>query len=135
MTTSSPRVCSGSDAVCGSVIRSCGVPAFNSPKLLERSGLLKTFLTDEKKQLEALDALKEIIDTVEHSENLMWMFLDILWDEDVISELFFFSNGNRSPVSKTAEVDNSFHGSGKSWEKYFEKYLCILISFSKIFPP
>ncbi|TWW80046.1 hypothetical protein D4764_10G0010760 [Takifugu flavidus] len=64
--------------VCESVISVCGVSKVNCPQMLGRSGLLKTFLTDQHKQLEALDALQELTDTIEHSHNLMWIFLDIL---------------------------------------------------------
>lgn len=77
-------------AVCEPVISVCGVPKVNCPQMLGRSGLLKTFLTDQHKQLEALDALQELTDTIEHSHNLMWIFLDILWDEDIFSETIFF---------------------------------------------
>lgn len=77
-------------AVCRSVVSGCTILKVSCREMLERSGLLKTFLTDEQKQIEALDALQELTDTIEPSQNLMWMFLDIFWDEDIVSEAIFF---------------------------------------------
>lgn len=77
-------------AVCRSVVSGCDILKVSCREMLERSGLLKTFLTDEQKQLEALDALQELTDTIEPSQNLMWMFLDIFWDEDIVREAIFF---------------------------------------------
>lgn len=94
---------------------------------------MKTFLTDEKKQLEALDALQALIDTVEHSENLMWMFLAILWDEDVISEGVFFK-WKAKPSVKDGRGGQFFSWIRKIMGKILRKaFMCILIFFLKYF--
>lgn len=57
----------------------CPSSEVNCPEMLERSGLLKTFLTDQHMQQEASDALQELTNTTEHSH-----------DEDIFSETLFF---------------------------------------------
>lgn len=47
------------------LVVSGGIPKVNCPEMLERSELLKTFLTDEQKQLEALDTLQELTSSME----------------------------------------------------------------------
>lgn len=42
-------------------------------------------MTDEQKQLEALDALLAPTDTIEHLQIPMWMFLATLLDDDIVS--------------------------------------------------
>lgn len=51
-----------------------GIPKVDCPEMQQTSGLLKTFLTDDQKQLEALDTLQEITHTTEgpHSESFIY---------------------------------------------------------------
>lgn len=50
-------------------VLSGGVPNVNCPEMLERSGLLKAFLKEEQKQLQALDALQELTSTMKRPQS------------------------------------------------------------------
>lgn len=56
------------------VVVSGGVGKLNCSEMSKGWGLLKTFLTDEQKQQEALDGLRDLIDATEnpHSERLIY---------------------------------------------------------------
>ncbi|XP_064157770.1 eukaryotic translation initiation factor 4 gamma 1-like isoform X4 [Anguilla rostrata] len=55
-----------------------------------RAKLLQKYLTDEQKELQALYALQALMVKMEQPANLLRMFFDTLYDEDVIKEEAFY---------------------------------------------
>ncbi|XP_044529166.1 eukaryotic translation initiation factor 4 gamma 1 isoform X1 [Gracilinanus agilis] len=78
-------------AVCHSAI------IFESPLRLDvavlkaRAKLLQKYVSDEQKELQALYALQALVVTLEQPANLLRMFFDALYDEDVVKEEAFYS--------------------------------------------
>lgn len=56
-----------------------------------RARLLQKYLCDEQKELQALYALQALVVTLEQPANLLRMFFDALYDEDVVKEDAFYS--------------------------------------------
>ncbi|XP_054981735.1 eukaryotic translation initiation factor 4 gamma 1 isoform X1 [Sorex araneus] len=56
-----------------------------------RAKLLQKYLCDEQKELQALYALQALVVTLEQPANLLRMFFDALYDEDVVKEDAFYS--------------------------------------------
>ncbi|KAM6160632.1 eukaryotic translation initiation factor 4 gamma 1 isoform 2-T2 [Erethizon dorsatum] len=56
-----------------------------------RARLLQKYLCDEQKELQALYALQALVVTLEQPPNLLRMFFDALYDEDVVKEEAFYS--------------------------------------------
>lgn len=59
--------------------------------LKARAKLLQKYLCDEQKELQALYALQALVVTLEQPANLLRMFFDALYDEDVVKEDAFYS--------------------------------------------
>ncbi|XP_055005810.1 eukaryotic translation initiation factor 4 gamma 1 [Boleophthalmus pectinirostris] len=62
----------------------------NADVIKQRSKLLLKFLKDEQKELQALYALQALMVQMEQPANLLRMFFDTLYDEDVIKEEAFY---------------------------------------------
>ncbi|XP_073776641.1 eukaryotic translation initiation factor 4 gamma 1a isoform X8 [Danio rerio] len=56
----------------------------------QRAKLLQKYLSDEQKELQALYALQALMVQMEQPANLLRMFFDALYDEDVIKEEAFY---------------------------------------------
>ncbi|KAM6224598.1 eukaryotic translation initiation factor 4 gamma 1 [Rhynchocyon petersi] len=59
--------------------------------LKARAKLLQKYICDEQKELQALYALQALVVTLEQPANLLRMFFDALYDEDVVKEDAFYS--------------------------------------------
>ncbi|XP_064135013.1 eukaryotic translation initiation factor 4 gamma 1 isoform X1 [Loxodonta africana] len=59
--------------------------------LKARAKLLQKYLCDEQKELQALYALQALVVALEQPANLLRMFFDALYDEDVVKEDAFYS--------------------------------------------
>ncbi|XP_068829602.1 eukaryotic translation initiation factor 4 gamma 1 isoform X1 [Capricornis sumatraensis] len=59
--------------------------------LKARAKLLQKYLCDEQKELQALYALQALVVTLDQPPNLLGMFFDALYDEDVVKEDAFYS--------------------------------------------
>ncbi|XP_075892976.1 eukaryotic translation initiation factor 4 gamma 1-like isoform X3 [Nelusetta ayraudi] len=59
-------------------------------KIKTRAKLLQKYLKDEQKELQALYALQALMVQMEQPANLLRMFFDTLYDEDVIKEEAFY---------------------------------------------
>uniref|UniRef100_A0A8C6R261 Eukaryotic translation initiation factor 4 gamma 1 n=1 Tax=Nannospalax galili TaxID=1026970 RepID=A0A8C6R261_NANGA len=69
--------------------------------LKARERLLKKYLCDEQKELQALYALQALVVTLEQPANLLWMFFDALYDEDMVKEDPFYSwESNKDPAEQ-----------------------------------
>uniref|UniRef100_A0A4W5RK09 Eukaryotic translation initiation factor 4 gamma, 1a n=1 Tax=Hucho hucho TaxID=62062 RepID=A0A4W5RK09_9TELE len=62
-------------------------------QITQRANLLQRYLSDEKKELQALYALQGLMVHMEQPANLLRMFFDTLYDEDVIKEEAFYRSG------------------------------------------
>ncbi|MGH0144685.1 UNVERIFIED_CONTAM: hypothetical protein FKN15_036169 [Acipenser sinensis] len=58
--------------------------------IVSRSKVLQKYLIDEEKELQALYALQALLVKLEQPPNLLRMFFDALYDEDVIKEEAFY---------------------------------------------
>ncbi|KAL0973365.1 hypothetical protein UPYG_G00202500 [Umbra pygmaea] len=77
-------------SICQSAII-CETPyRLNAKVIIERAPLLQKYLTDEQKELQALYALQALMVEMEQPANLLRMFFDTLYDEDVINEEAFY---------------------------------------------
>ncbi|XP_043074566.1 eukaryotic translation initiation factor 4 gamma 1a isoform X3 [Puntigrus tetrazona] len=59
-------------------------------QITQRAKLLQKYLSDETKELQALYALQALMVQMEQPANLLRMFFDTLYDEDVIKEEAFY---------------------------------------------
>ncbi|XP_048102582.1 eukaryotic translation initiation factor 4 gamma 1a isoform X2 [Alosa alosa] len=59
-------------------------------QITQRAKLLQKYLSDEQKELQALYALQALMVHMEQPANLLRMFFDTLYDEDVIKEEAFY---------------------------------------------
>uniref|UniRef100_A0A673H3A1 Eukaryotic translation initiation factor 4 gamma 1-like n=1 Tax=Sinocyclocheilus rhinocerous TaxID=307959 RepID=A0A673H3A1_9TELE len=59
-------------------------------QITQRAKLLQKYLSDEAKELQALYALQALMVQMEQPANLLRMFFDALYDEDVIKEEAFY---------------------------------------------
>ncbi|XP_077785842.1 eukaryotic translation initiation factor 4 gamma 1 isoform X8 [Podarcis muralis] len=62
----------------------------DSPVIKSRAKLLQKYLSDENKELQALYALQALVVKLDQPANLLRMFFDALYDEDVIKEEAFY---------------------------------------------
>uniref|UniRef100_A0A1A7WC98 Eukaryotic translation initiation factor 4 gamma, 1 n=3 Tax=Iconisemion striatum TaxID=60296 RepID=A0A1A7WC98_9TELE len=77
-------------SVCQSVVI-CDTPyKVDVPQLSQRASLLQRYLCDEEKELQALYALQALMVHMEQPANLLRVFFDALYDEDVIKEDTFY---------------------------------------------
>uniref|UniRef100_A0A8C6TQ52 Eukaryotic translation initiation factor 4 gamma 1 n=1 Tax=Neogobius melanostomus TaxID=47308 RepID=A0A8C6TQ52_9GOBI len=70
----------------------------------QRGKLLLKFLKDEQKELQALYALQALMVQMEQPANLLRMFFDALYDEDVIKEEAFYKwESSKDPAEQTGK--------------------------------
>ncbi|KAL3056935.1 hypothetical protein OYC64_007421 [Pagothenia borchgrevinki] len=62
----------------------------DAAKIKKRAKVLQKYLSDDKKELQALYALQALMVELEQPANLLRMFFDSLYDEDVIKEEAFY---------------------------------------------
>ncbi|KAM8849846.1 eukaryotic translation initiation factor 4 gamma 1a isoform 3-T10 [Spinachia spinachia] len=69
-----------------------------------RASLLQRYLSDEQKELQALYALQALMVHMEQPANLLRMFFDALYDEDVIKEEAFYKwESSKDPAEQTGK--------------------------------
>uniref|UniRef100_A0A8C5C2B7 Eukaryotic translation initiation factor 4 gamma 3 n=1 Tax=Gadus morhua TaxID=8049 RepID=A0A8C5C2B7_GADMO len=90
--SSSPFLRALMTAVCKAAVRDESSPCRVDTALIQRRlpVLLKYLNSDTERQLQALYALQALIVTLDQPPNLLRMFFDCLYDEDVISEDAFY---------------------------------------------
>uniref|UniRef100_A0A672INF6 Eukaryotic translation initiation factor 4 gamma 1 n=1 Tax=Salarias fasciatus TaxID=181472 RepID=A0A672INF6_SALFA len=76
--------------VCQSAIICDNPYKVDSDLIKQRAALLQRYLKDEQKELQALYALQALMVEMEQPANLLRMFFDTLYDEDVIKEEAFY---------------------------------------------
>ncbi|XP_019959157.2 eukaryotic translation initiation factor 4 gamma 1a isoform X2 [Paralichthys olivaceus] len=91
-------------AVCQSAII-CDNPYRVDPnQIKERARLLQKYMSDEQKELQALYALQALMVHMEQPANLLRMFFDALYDEDVIKEEAFYKwESSKDPAEQTGK--------------------------------
>uniref|UniRef100_W5UJF7 Eukaryotic translation initiation factor 4 gamma 1 n=1 Tax=Ictalurus punctatus TaxID=7998 RepID=W5UJF7_ICTPU len=62
----------------------------DSKEFSQRAKLLQRYIKDEQKELQALYALQSLMVQMEQPPNLLRMFFDVLYDEDIIKEDGFY---------------------------------------------
>lgn len=76
----------------------------NADVIKQRAKLLLKFLKDEQKELQALYALQALMVQMEQPANLLRMFFDTLYDEDVIKEEAFYKwESSKDPAEQTGK--------------------------------
>uniref|UniRef100_A0A8C7HUU9 Eukaryotic translation initiation factor 4 gamma 1 n=1 Tax=Oncorhynchus kisutch TaxID=8019 RepID=A0A8C7HUU9_ONCKI len=77
-------------AICQSAILCENPYKLDAKVITRRAKLLHKYLKDEQKELQALYALQALMVAMEQPANLLRMFFDTLYDEDVIKEQAFY---------------------------------------------
>ncbi|XP_029111212.1 eukaryotic translation initiation factor 4 gamma 1 isoform X2 [Scleropages formosus] len=77
-------------SVCQSAIICENPYKVDAVQITQRAKLLQKYLSDEQKELQALYALQALMVKMEQPANLLRMFFDTLYDEDVIKEDAFY---------------------------------------------
>ncbi|KAK7155995.1 hypothetical protein R3I94_006155 [Phoxinus phoxinus] len=77
-------------AVCQSAIICENPYKVDAKEITQRAKLLQRYIKDEQKELQALYALQGLMVQMEQPPNLLRMFFDVLYDEDVIKEEGFY---------------------------------------------
>uniref|UniRef100_A0A667Z925 Eukaryotic translation initiation factor 4 gamma, 1a n=1 Tax=Myripristis murdjan TaxID=586833 RepID=A0A667Z925_9TELE len=73
-------------------------------QITQRASLLQRYLCDEQKELQALYALQALMVHMEQPANLLRMFFDTLYDEDVIKEEAFYKwESSKDPAEQTGK--------------------------------
>ncbi|XP_034079539.1 eukaryotic translation initiation factor 4 gamma 1-like isoform X2 [Gymnodraco acuticeps] len=73
----------------------------DAAKIKKRAKVLQKYLSDDKKELQALYALQALMVELEQPANLLRMFFDSLYDEDVIKqEAFYKWESSKDPVEQ-----------------------------------
>ncbi|KAM9318383.1 eukaryotic translation initiation factor 4 gamma 1-like isoform 3-T4 [Pholidichthys leucotaenia] len=89
-TTSSVFVRALMTCICQSAIICENPYKVDAEVIKQRAKLLQKYLKDERKELQALYALQALMVHMEQPANLLRMFFDTLYDEDVIKEEAFY---------------------------------------------
>ncbi|KAE8290913.1 Eukaryotic translation initiation factor 4 gamma 1 [Larimichthys crocea] len=91
-------------SVCQSAII-CDTPyRVDARQINLRASLLQRYLCDEQKELQALYALQALMVHMEQPANLLRMFFDALYDEDVIKEEAFYKwESSKDPAEQTGK--------------------------------
>ncbi|KAM7400638.1 hypothetical protein PAMA_005028 [Pampus argenteus] len=91
-------------SVCQSAII-CDTPyKVDSQQIKQTASLLQRYLCDEQKELQALYALQALMVHMEQPANLLRMFFDVLYDEDVIKEEAFYKwESSKDPAEQTGK--------------------------------
>ncbi|XP_026111277.1 LOW QUALITY PROTEIN: eukaryotic translation initiation factor 4 gamma 1-like, partial [Carassius auratus] len=77
-------------AVCQSAIICVNPYKVETKEMTQRAELLQRYIKDEQKELQALYALQSLMVQMEQPPNLLRMFFDVLYDEEVIKEDGFY---------------------------------------------
>ncbi|XP_030630375.1 eukaryotic translation initiation factor 4 gamma 1a [Chanos chanos] len=73
-------------------------------QITQRAKLLQKYLCDEQKELQALYALQALMVQMEQPANLLRMFFDSLYDEDVIKEEAFYKwESSKDPAEQVGK--------------------------------
>ncbi|XP_039986566.1 eukaryotic translation initiation factor 4 gamma 1-like [Xiphias gladius] len=89
-TTSNMYVRALMTCICQSAIICENPYKVDGEQIKQRAKLLQKYLKDEQKELQALYALQALMVQMEQPANLLRMFFDTLYDEDVIKEEAFY---------------------------------------------
>ncbi|XP_029381425.1 eukaryotic translation initiation factor 4 gamma 1a [Echeneis naucrates] len=91
-------------SVCQSAIICDNPYRLDAQQIKERAKLLHKYLCDEQKELQALYALQALMVHMEQPANLLRMFFDALYDEDVIKdEAFYKWESSKDPAEQTGK--------------------------------
>uniref|UniRef100_A0A8C1L3Y2 Eukaryotic translation initiation factor 4 gamma 1 n=1 Tax=Cyprinus carpio TaxID=7962 RepID=A0A8C1L3Y2_CYPCA len=77
-------------SVCQSAIICENPYKVDTKEIKQRAKLLQRYIKDEQKELQALYALQSLMMQLEQPPNLLRMFFDVLYDEDIIKEEGFY---------------------------------------------
>ncbi|KAM9844721.1 eukaryotic translation initiation factor 4 gamma 1a [Aulostomus maculatus] len=91
-------------SVCQSAIICDNPYKVDAGQIKQRAELLQRYLSDEHKELQALYALQALMVHMEQPANLLRMFFDALYDEDVIKEEAFYKwESSKDPAEQTGK--------------------------------
>uniref|UniRef100_A0A3Q1JN40 Eukaryotic translation initiation factor 4 gamma, 1a n=1 Tax=Anabas testudineus TaxID=64144 RepID=A0A3Q1JN40_ANATE len=91
-------------SVCQSAIICDNPYRVDAQQISQRASLLQRYLCDEQKELQALYALQALMVHMEQPANLLRMFFDALYDEDVIKEEAFYKwESSKDPAEQTGK--------------------------------
>uniref|UniRef100_A0A3B4AJI6 Uncharacterized protein n=1 Tax=Periophthalmus magnuspinnatus TaxID=409849 RepID=A0A3B4AJI6_9GOBI len=91
-------------SVCQSAIICDNPYKVDAEQIDQRASLLQRYLYDEQKELQALYALQALMVQMEQPANLLRMFFDALYDEDVIKEEAFYKwESSKDPAEQTGK--------------------------------
>ncbi|XP_074507392.1 eukaryotic translation initiation factor 4 gamma 1-like isoform X2 [Sebastes fasciatus] len=91
-------------SVCQSAIIGDNSYRVDAQQISRRASLLQRYLSDEQKELQALYALQALMVHMEQPANLLRMFFDALYDEDVIEEEAFYKwETSKDPAEQTGK--------------------------------
>lgn len=91
-------------SVCQSAIICDNPYKVDAEQIGSRANLLQRYLYDEQKELQALYALQALMVHMEQPANLLRMFFDALYDEDVIKEEAFYKwESSKDPAEQTGK--------------------------------
>ncbi|XP_030015637.1 eukaryotic translation initiation factor 4 gamma 1a isoform X3 [Sphaeramia orbicularis] len=91
-------------SVCQSAIICDNPYKVDAEQISQRARLLQRYLCDEQKELQALYALQALMVHMEQPANLLRMFFDALYDEDVIKEEAFYKwESSKDPAEQTGK--------------------------------
>nr|XP_046263507.1 eukaryotic translation initiation factor 4 gamma 1a isoform X3 [Scatophagus argus] len=91
-------------SVCQSAIICDNPYRVDAQQVSQRATLLQKYLCDEQKELQALYALQALMVHMEQPANLLRMFFDTLYDEDVIKEEAFYKwESSKDPAEQTGK--------------------------------
>uniref|UniRef100_A0A3B4WYX0 Eukaryotic translation initiation factor 4 gamma, 1a n=1 Tax=Seriola lalandi dorsalis TaxID=1841481 RepID=A0A3B4WYX0_SERLL len=91
-------------SVCQSAIICDNPYRVDARQINQRASLLQKYLCDEQKELQALYALQALMVHMEQPANLLRMFFDALYDEDVIKEEAFYKwESSKDPAEQTGK--------------------------------
>ncbi|CAI5641224.1 unnamed protein product [Oreochromis niloticus] len=91
-------------SVCQSAIICDNPYKVDAQQIGQRASLLQRYLYDEQKELQALYALQALMVHMEQPANLLRMFFDALYDEDVIKEEAFYEwESSKDPAEQTGK--------------------------------
>ncbi|KAK1878600.1 Eukaryotic translation initiation factor 4 gamma 1 [Dissostichus eleginoides] len=104
LTTSNQFIRALMTSVCQSAII-CDTPyRVDAKQIGQKASLLQRYLCDEQKELQALYALQALMVHMEQPANLLRMFFDALYDEDVIKEEAFYKwETSKDPAEQTGK--------------------------------
>ncbi|XP_068196550.1 eukaryotic translation initiation factor 4 gamma 1-like isoform X3 [Antennarius striatus] len=91
-------------SVCQSAIICDNPYRLDGKQISLRASLLQKYLSDEHKELQALYAIQALMAHMEQPANLLRMFFDSLYDEDIIKEEAFYKwESSKDPAEQTGK--------------------------------